>query len=178
MKTLKFIVIGLLFVVSNAMHAQVSIQVNIGNPPSWGPAGYSNVDFYYLPDIEAYYDIRAGQFIYFNFGQWTRSRYLPRQYRNYNLYSGYKVILNDYHGTRPFINFNNHRVKYYRGYHGNAQRNIGSYRNESARENRMDNRNESRNEGRNEGRNDDKNRQNKEGENTNRGNKERGNRND
>jgi hypothetical protein len=27
-------------------------------------------------------------------------RYLPRQYRNYDLYNGYKVVLNDYHRER------------------------------------------------------------------------------
>jgi hypothetical protein len=43
-----------------------------------------------LPDIEAYYDIRATQFIYFGGGRWIRSRNLPNQYRNYNLYNGYK----------------------------------------------------------------------------------------
>jgi hypothetical protein len=34
--------------------------------------------------------------------EWVRSRYLPRQYRNYDLYNGYKVVLNGYHGHRPY----------------------------------------------------------------------------
>jgi hypothetical protein len=40
------------------MHSQVSVNVNIGSPPLWGPSGYSNIDYYYLPDVQAYYDIR------------------------------------------------------------------------------------------------------------------------
>lgn len=134
MKTLKLIAAGIILLVTSSIHAQVSVNVNIGTPPAWGPSGYSNVDYYYLPDVEAYYDIRATQFIYFNGGRWIRSRYLPGQYRNYDLYNGYKVVLNDYHGSRPYSNFKSHKVKYYKGYHGKPQKAIGSNRNNDHRE--------------------------------------------
>ncbi|TDE44463.1 hypothetical protein E0I26_08845 [Flavobacterium rhamnosiphilum] len=129
MKTLKLIIAGIILLVSsNTMQAQVSVNVNIGSPPAWGPVGYSSVDYYYLPDVQAYYDIRATQFIYFGGGKWIRSRNLPYQYRNYNLYNGYKVVLTDYHGSRPYSNFNTHKVKYYKGYKGKPQKSIGSNR--------------------------------------------------
>ncbi len=126
MKTLKLIAVGLFLFASSLTKAQVSINVNIGRPPSWGPAGYSNVEYYYLPDIQAYYDIRTSQFIYLNGGRWIRSRNLPGQYRNYDLYNGYKVVLNDYHGTRPYTSFTKHKTKYYKGYKGSPQRAIGN----------------------------------------------------
>lgn len=129
MKTIKIIIAGIILLVSAGMQAQVSINVNIGSPPSWGPVGYAETDYYYLPDVEAYYDVRATQFIYFGNGKWIRSRYLPRQYRNYDLYSGYKVVLNDYHGPRPYSYFKNHKGKYYKGYKGKPQRSIGSRNN-------------------------------------------------
>ena len=125
MKTLKLITAGLFIFVSSLMHSQVSVSVNIGVPPPWGPVGYANVGFYYLPDVEAYYDIRATQFIYFNGGKWVRAKYLPGPYRNYDLYGGYKVVLNDYHGSHPYYYFNTHKVKYHKGYKGNPQKNIG-----------------------------------------------------
>ena len=129
MKTLKLIIAGIILLASaNTMQAQVSVNVNIGSPPAWGPAGYSAVDYYYLPDIQAYYDLRATQFIYFGGGKWIRSRNLPHQYRNYNLYNGYKVVLNDYHGSRPYSNFKTHKAKYYKGYKGKPQKSIGSSR--------------------------------------------------
>jgi hypothetical protein len=129
MRTLKLIAIGIIFMASSSIQAQVSVNVNIGTAPSWGPAGYANAEYYYLPDVEAYYDVRATQFIYFGGGRWIRSRNLPRQYRNYNLNSGYKVVLSDYRGSRPYNNFNSHKRKYYKGYHGRAQRNIGNHAN-------------------------------------------------
>lgn len=122
MKTIKIAIAGLFLLVANATQAQVSINVNIGTPPAWGPAGYAEMEYYYLPDIEAYYDVRASQFIYFGGGRWVRTTYLPRQYRNYDLYGGYKVVLNDYHGRTPYVYFDRHRVKYYKGYHGAPQR--------------------------------------------------------
>lgn len=125
MKTLKLIAVGFFLFVSSLMQSQVSVNVNIGVPPPWGPVGYSNIEFYYLPDIEVYYDIRTSQFIYFQSGRWYRSRYLPAPYRNYDLYSGYKVVLRDYHGSHPYYYFNNHKAKYYKGYRGNPQKSIG-----------------------------------------------------
>lgn len=125
MKTLKIITLAtLLLFASNAMQAQVSVNVNLGAQPSWGPVGYSAVDYYYIPDVQAYYDVRATQFIYLNGGNWIRSSRLPQQYRNYDLYRGHKVVLHDYHGTSPYTQFKYHKQKYYKGY-GKPQKTIG-----------------------------------------------------
>jgi hypothetical protein len=125
MKTLKLLAVGIIILLSSATQAQFSINLNIGTAPSWGPSVYSQAEYYYLPDVQAYFDIRASQFIYFGHGRWIRSRYLPRRYRNYDLNSGYKVVLNDYHGNRPYANFHNDRKRYYKGYRGGNQRTIG-----------------------------------------------------
>ena len=126
MKQIRLALIGLMLIVSCSVKAQVSVNINIGREPAWGPSGYSDVEYYYLPDVESYYDIRASQFIFLSNGRWIRSRYLPARYRNYNLYNGYKVVLNDFHGSRPYADYRVHRVKYYKGYRKESQRNIGN----------------------------------------------------
>lgn len=123
MKTLKLIVLALFLFATTANHAQVSINVNFGTPPQWGPVGYSEVSYYYLPDIQSYYDIPSEQFIFLNNGVWVRSHNLPNRYRNYNLYNGYKVVLNDYHGSKPYSHYKEHKVKYYKGYSKGHQQN-------------------------------------------------------
>jgi hypothetical protein len=137
MKTIKLFIIALLFFAASSTQAQVSVNVNIGTPnvnvnigtpPVWGPVGYDNVEFYYLPDIEVYYDIRAAQYIYFGNGKWIRTRNLPNHCRNYDLYHGYKVVLTDYHGHTPYTHFHNHKVKYYKGYKGKPQKSRGEYK--------------------------------------------------
>lgn len=126
MKMLKLIIVGIMmFFASNTIQSQVSINLNIGNPPPWGPVGYASVEYYYLPDIQVYYDVPRAQFIYLNGGVWKRSRHLPGYCKNYNLYNGYKVVLNNYHGSRPYTYFKTHKVKYYKGYKGAPQRAIG-----------------------------------------------------
>ena len=116
MKTVKLIVVGLILFASSQIHAQLSVNVNIGKVPAWAPVGYAESDYYYLPDVGAYYDVRATQFIYYGSGRWIRSRYLPNKYRDYDLYRGHKVVLHNYHGSRPYSHFNSHKVKYYKGY--------------------------------------------------------------
>lgn len=112
MKTLKVIASALMLIVTSSISAQVSVNLNIGTHPAWGPV-YTTEEYYYLPDIDSYYDIHQSQFIYLNNGVWIRSRKLPKRYANYNLNSGHVVVINDYHGHSPYAHFKNHKVKYY-----------------------------------------------------------------
>ena len=95
--------------------AQVSVNINIGAQPVWGPVGYDYAEYYYLPDIECYYYVPRRQFIYMSNGRWEFSYSLPYRYRNYDLYRGYKVVMNE---PRPYMHYRNDRVTYagYRGY--------------------------------------------------------------
>lgn len=125
MKLFKTILISTIIMCSHLASAQVSVNVNIGSPPLWGPVGYSEVQYYYIPDVEAYYDVPTSMFIYYSGGSWIRRAYLPTRYRYYDLYSGYKVVLTDYRGNAPYIHFKNHKVKYHKGYKGGSQKTIG-----------------------------------------------------
>lgn len=125
MKALKVVIMGMALVFAGALQAQVSVNVNIGSPPMWGPVGYSNVQYYYLPDVQAYYDVPSSMFIYQSGGVWIHRTYLPTRYRNYDLYNGYKVVMTGYHGKTPYTHYNQHKIKYAKGYRGPIQHNIG-----------------------------------------------------
>ena len=125
MKTLKSIVTGMALLLAGTLQAQISVNVNVGSPPMWGPVGYSDVQYYYLPDVEAYYDVPTANFIYYEGGSWVHRNYLPRRYRNYDLYGGYKVVMTDYRGNAPYTHFKEYKHKYAKGYRGHAQKNIG-----------------------------------------------------
>lgn len=117
---MKKLILTLALIVTTAaytMQAQrVSVNINIGSQPSWGPVGYDYVDYYYMPDIDCYYSVNQGLFFYLNAGRWVGVRYLPYTYRNYDFYSMYKVVLV---GHDPWLQNNRHRRMYarYRGYH-------------------------------------------------------------
>jgi hypothetical protein len=123
---MKKIGFALILLMSVFAQAQVSINVNIGTPPNWGPQGNDNSRYYYLPDIDTYYDVAQSQFIYDNNGRWIRENRLPSRYRQYDLYGGYKVVLNDYRGDAPYTYHSKHRSNYPKGYHGKPQKNRGN----------------------------------------------------
>lgn len=125
MKALKILLIGIILALAGSAQSQISVNVNIGTPPVWGPRGYDQVRYYYLPDVEAYYDVQSSMFIYISGHQWIHRTYLPVRYRNYDLYNGYKVVLNDYRGNSPYRYFKDHKVKYKKGYRGVKQYNRG-----------------------------------------------------
>jgi len=125
MKAIKLLLFVLVFFLASSVKSQVSVSVNIGSPPMWGPVGYSDVEYYYLPDVYSYYDVRSSMFIYQSGGVWVHRTYLPTRYRNYDLYNGYKVVMTDYHGHTPYTHYKEHKVKYRKGYRGPAQKNIG-----------------------------------------------------
>ncbi|CAN5404667.1 hypothetical protein BH10BAC2_BH10BAC2_43480 [soil metagenome] len=103
--------IGSMIYTSADAQVRVSINANIGNQPQWGPAGYDYAQFYYLPDLDMYYDVQAMRFVYFDRGRWVYTRALPVSYRNYDLYGGYKVVIND---QRPFVRHDAYRNQYKR----------------------------------------------------------------
>ena len=116
-KVILFTIIAAGSLISKPASAQVSVNINIGAQPVWGPVGYDYVDYYYLPGIESYYYVPTRQFIYFSNGRWIFARTLPGRYSYYNIYNGYKVVINE---PRPYLHFNVHKIKYakYKGYNG------------------------------------------------------------
>lgn len=115
MKALKVLVLGFVLFFAAGTKAQVSVNVNIGAPPPWGPVGYAEARYYYIPDIQTYYDIRTANFIYFGPSGWIHATVLPPMYAHFDLYSGYKVVLN-FRGANPYRYYEVHKVKFPKGY--------------------------------------------------------------
>ncbi|HEY6902215.1 MAG TPA: hypothetical protein VI233_16275 [Puia sp.] len=96
---------------SPSAQAQVSISVNIGTQPQWGPVGYEHVDYYYMPDIDAYYYVPRHQYIYLDGGRWIFAAALPPRFASYDVYRGYKVVVNE---PRPYLHPQIYRERYAR----------------------------------------------------------------
>lgn len=104
---LAFLIGGLFFVKPAA--GQVNVSINIGSQPSWGPVGYDYVRYYYIPEINVYYDVINRRYTHYHGRRWVTSRSLPSRYRNFNFYHTYKVVVNDRDPWR-------HHDRYYRDY--------------------------------------------------------------
>lgn len=95
---------------------RVNVNFNIGSQPVWGPVGYDYAEYYYMPDIEAYYYVPSRQFIYLDGPRWVRARSLPPRYRGYDIYHNHKVVINE---PSPWLHHNTYRARYagYRNRH-------------------------------------------------------------
>ncbi|HEV7230200.1 MAG TPA: hypothetical protein VGO45_02665, partial [Bacteroidia bacterium] len=88
-------------------------------PPPWAPPYryQDRVRYYYLPDMECYYDVYAGQYVYYNGFEWLHSPYAPPAYAGYDMYNGSVVVLN--YGTNdPWLNHTTYVITYPRGSYG------------------------------------------------------------
>jgi hypothetical protein len=124
---------------NNKVEAQnISVSINTGHQPAWGPVGYDYAGYYYFPDIDCYYDVNMSLFYYFDRGRWISARYLPYAYRHYDLYRLYKMVLNV---RNPWRYHDNHYRDYarYRGYHNQVViRDSRDRRYYSSRNNKVD----------------------------------------
>lgn len=113
-------VLGLSAFNESKSQVRLNININAGIQPEWGPAGYDYVDYYYMPDIDVYYSVPDRQYIYFNDGRWVFSYSLPHCYDNYDLYRGYKVVINE---PRPYLNDDYYRERFAnrRGWYGRQE---------------------------------------------------------
>ncbi len=99
---------GLLFQQADAQ-VKVNVRVNLGQQSVWGPIGYDRTDYYYLPDIDSYYDVNRSKFVYNSSNRWVYASQLPPKYRGYDLYKSYKVVVNE---PKPYLHADVYRNKY------------------------------------------------------------------
>ncbi len=97
--------------------AQVSLSVHIGTPPVWAPPVYAHtIRYYYIPEIDSYYDAVNQGYYYNNGPGWVFSASLPGIYAGYNIGSLHTVAVN-YYGARPYTYFAPRRAVYVQRYH-------------------------------------------------------------
>ena len=98
-------------ILSSTVYAQVRVNIdfNIDRQPIWGPTGYDHVEYYYLPDIDSYYNVPQHKFYYNEGGRWISGSNLPSRYHGFDLYNSYKVVVNE---RAPYRNDATYREKY------------------------------------------------------------------
>ncbi len=110
----------------NYSNAQVRFNVNVGlGLPRWIGNVNATAEYYYIPEIDAYYDVTQREFIYMNNGGWAFSAGLPAIFAGFDLYNCQKFPI---YASRPYLNDNYYR-NYYANYRGtyNENYNRGNY---------------------------------------------------
>jgi hypothetical protein len=91
-----------------AAHAQVGSSALFGHP-AWGPAAPAGAQYYYVPEIDGYYDLAARNYIVQRNGRWVPVAAV----QGYNPASFHPVVV-DYRGRQPWAQYRDHHARYYR----------------------------------------------------------------
>ena len=89
--------------------AQNRDKVNIVKQPIWGPVGYDYVEYYYIPEVDAYYNVPKQKYVYMEKGKWVTRSNLPRQYRGHDMYHTTKFVINE---PRPYLQHQKYKSIY------------------------------------------------------------------
>jgi len=74
------------------------------------PVNYSgNEDYYYLPDVDAYYSVNEQCYYYMNGGQWISAAYLPGAYHDFDWRSARRF---EVRAPRPFMHDDYYRSRF------------------------------------------------------------------
>ena len=111
-----FLLLSFFCLISTNIQAQTEVDL-----PNWAPKYIPETRYYYLPEIEIYYDIPSKMYIYYHENGWIRSENLPKKYRRYNLVEATKVSLFDI-GPNPYVYNENHRTQYSREHNREVKR--------------------------------------------------------
>ncbi|MCC8423307.1 hypothetical protein [Mucilaginibacter sp. UR6-11] len=107
---------GLFYNNANAQVLQIGLRLGGGHPVIQASlatpvaVGYSSADdYYYLPEVDAYYNAYEQAYYYNDCGRWVSAAYLPGEYRNYDWRNArhYEV-----RASRPYLNADVYREKY------------------------------------------------------------------
>jgi hypothetical protein len=94
-----------------AADAQVKLNVNLnlGGQPKWAQSQYEQVNYYYMPDLDMYYNVPSRTYTYLQGNRWVTVNTIPQKYRNYDFDHGYKVVVNE---KNPWNNHAKYRNNY------------------------------------------------------------------
>jgi hypothetical protein len=163
MKRIRKSVIAFLILLSVSIFSGCSVltygllemRINYENP-QWAPPYYSGARYYYLPDLESYYDLSTREFIFLNDGQWCYSYNIPSLYAGYDLNNCFAIVL-DVNVFKPWMHhqyylshypryyyrdyYDHSNIPYVRGFNENSRSAVYWKENERGRARSWDNQN-------------------------------------
>jgi hypothetical protein len=95
----------------NSASAQVHVSVgfNLGGPVVVQRPVAVYDDYYYLPEVDAYYSVGENLYYYYNGYEWVAAVYLPGAYSSYNWRNVNHIQIR---ANRPYLNHTAYRTKY------------------------------------------------------------------
>jgi hypothetical protein len=100
---------GLMYQTANAQIG-VHFNINLGlRPVVVQQAPVYDADYYYLPEVEAYYSVSQHCYYYQDGGSWISAAYLPGSYRNYDWQRANHYAVRE---ARPYLHNDVYKARY------------------------------------------------------------------
>ncbi|EHQ30210.1 hypothetical protein [Mucilaginibacter paludis] len=101
---------GLMYQTASAQIG-LHLNVNLGPRPVYvAPAPvYNDADYYYLPEVEAYYSVSNHCYYYQDGGNWITGAYLPGRFHDYDWQHARRFAVNE---PRPYLHNDVYRARY------------------------------------------------------------------
>jgi hypothetical protein len=79
--------------------------------PAWAPAVGPEIQYYYLPEIDGYYDLYSRSYLFFDpyYNSWVSAPVLPQRYAGYDPRFFHPVVI-QYVGRQPWGYLRDHRA--------------------------------------------------------------------
>ncbi|WBO84298.1 hypothetical protein [Hymenobacter yonginensis] len=79
--------------------------------PAWAPAVGPEVQYYYIPEIDGYYDLYSRSYLFFDpyYNSWVSAPVLPQRYASYDPRFFHPVVI-QYVGRQPWGYLRDHRA--------------------------------------------------------------------
>jgi hypothetical protein len=111
---MKKLVLTMMIAAGSLMHNAADAQVGVSVGLNIGPLSVQihkpvYDDFYYLPDVEAYYSVPEHVYYYMDGDDWVCNQYLPGAYRNYDWRN---VPHYEVRAQRPYMNHETYRSRF------------------------------------------------------------------
>ena len=115
MKKVNYLLIGILFIAFQSVHAQTAAK----NQPILiaDPVTHCTYRYHYYPNLEAYFDAKTNTYIYSQNGQWIVAKEIPSGYRGYSLNNKINVVISDYDDDNVTQFIKTHKKKYPYNFH-------------------------------------------------------------
>lgn len=125
--------------VYNSAQAQISVHIGfniparrvyVPAPPPQPVAVYdtdefdNSDDYYYLPEVEAYYSVPRHCYYYQDGGRWISAAYLPGAYRSYDWRTARRYEIR---GSRPYMRHDEYRGRWGGGFNRDWNRRNDNY---------------------------------------------------
>lgn len=90
---------------------RVNLNINMASQPKWVQSNHAQVNYYYLPDLDMYYNVPERSYTYPQGNRWVTVNALPLKYRNYDFGRGYKVVVNERNPWNNHVQYKNRYAK-------------------------------------------------------------------